>query len=136
MRAEPEGACELQLKRAADSRGLIVHAYNLGEAAVEQRLGFPAASLDSACVCDPVEVDGAPLPVADGGFTLSVPPRSVRLRAGGVRRLCLARWANPGALLNALRPGGRLTERPYEFRRGSGARHFGMQAIWPWAVAR
>ena len=77
INAEPEGACELQLKRAADGRGLIVHAYNLGEVAVEQRLSFPAPALESACVCDPVEVDGAPLAVADGGFTLGVPPRSV-----------------------------------------------------------
>ncbi len=77
MQADPEGACELQLKRAADGRGLIVHAYNLGEADVEQRLSFPALALESACVCDPVEVDGAPLASAAGGFTLSVPPRSV-----------------------------------------------------------
>ncbi len=76
MRADPEGACELQLKRAADDRGLIVHAYNLGEAAVAQRLEFPALALESACECDPVEVDGAALPVVDGGFTLSVPARS------------------------------------------------------------
>ena len=77
MRAEPEGACELQLKRAADGRGLIVHAYNLGEAAVEQRLEFAEFSLDTACECNPVEVDGAALPIVDGGITLSVPPRSV-----------------------------------------------------------
>ena len=77
MQADPEGACELQLKRAADGRGLIVHAYNLGEEAVEQRLQFPGLALESACECDPVEVDGESLTVSDGGFTLSVPPRSV-----------------------------------------------------------
>ncbi len=77
MRAEPEGECELQLKRAADGRGLIAHAYNLGEDAVEQRLAFPVNSLASACLCDPIEVDGAALPVSDDSVTLTVPPRSV-----------------------------------------------------------
>lgn len=77
MRVEPEGACELQLKRAADGRGLIVQAYNLGEGSVAQRLEFPGLSLESARECDPAGVDGAALPVAAGGFTLSAPPRSV-----------------------------------------------------------
>ncbi|MCE2471643.1 MAG: hypothetical protein J4G18_07035 [Anaerolineae bacterium] len=69
MQADPEGACELQLKRAADGRGLIVHAY--------KRLQFPGPALESACECNPIEVDCEALTVADGGFTLSVPPRSV-----------------------------------------------------------
>ena len=30
MQAEPAGQCELQLKTAADGRGIIVHAHNLG----------------------------------------------------------------------------------------------------------
>ncbi len=77
MRAEPEGECELQLKRAADGRGLIVHACNLGEEAVEQRLRFPGRTLESAFVCDPVEVDGEALAVTDSGFMLNVPARSV-----------------------------------------------------------
>ncbi len=77
MHAEPEGACELQLKRAADGRGLIVHAYNLGEDEVEQRLSFPVGSIAAANACNPIEVDGDPLPVSDKGFTLAVPPRSV-----------------------------------------------------------
>ena len=77
MRAEPEGACELQLKHAADGRGLIVHAYNLGEEAVEQRLTFPVGSINSANACNPIEVDGVALPVPNDSFTLIVPPRSV-----------------------------------------------------------
>ena len=77
MRAEPEGACEIQLKRAADRRGLIVHVYNLGDEPVEQRLGFPAAGLASAWICDPVELDGETLAVADNGVTIPVPPRSI-----------------------------------------------------------
>ena len=63
--------------RQADGRGLIVHAYNLGEAAIEQRLEFPGFALKSAFACDPIEVDGAALSVVDGGFTMRVPPRSV-----------------------------------------------------------
>ncbi len=77
MQADPEGACELQLKRAADGRGLIVHACSLGEKAVEQRLSFPGQGIISACLCNPIGVDGAALPVTGGGITLSVPPRSV-----------------------------------------------------------
>ncbi|MCY3781871.1 MAG: hypothetical protein OXG78_16270 [Chloroflexi bacterium] len=77
MQADPEGACELQLKRAADGRGLIVHAYNLGKEAVEQRLTFPVGSINSANVCNPIEVDGEPLTVTNGSLTLRVPPRSV-----------------------------------------------------------
>ena len=77
MQCDPEGACELQLKRAADGRGLILHAYNLGGGEVEQRLSFPVGSIASANICDPIEVDGAALPVSKDGFTLAVPPRSV-----------------------------------------------------------
>ena len=77
MQAEPEGACEIQLKRAADGNGLVVHCYNLGAEMVEQRLSFPAAGLAAACLCDPVEVDGEALAIADNGITIPVPPRSV-----------------------------------------------------------
>ena len=77
LHAEPEGACDLQLKRAADGRGLIVHAMNLDCDAVEQRVAFPALEVAAACRCDPVEVDGAALPVTDSGFTLAVPGRSL-----------------------------------------------------------
>ena len=77
MQPEPVGECELQLKRAADGRGLIVHAYNLGADDVEQRLRFPDLELVSACVCNPIEVDAEPLEISDGGFTLQVPARSI-----------------------------------------------------------
>lgn len=77
MTADPQGACELQLKRAADGRGLIIHAINFGEDRVEQWLAFPAAKLVHACHCDPVEADGEPLSIDNGGITLKVPPRSL-----------------------------------------------------------
>ena len=77
MTAEPEGICQLHLKRAADGEGLILHARNLGEAAVNQRLAFPAGSLAHACLCDPVEVNGEALVIDADGITIPVPPRSL-----------------------------------------------------------
>ncbi len=77
MQPQPQGKCELHIKRAADGRGLILQAINLGYDRVEQRVAFPAHTLLSACLCDPIEVDGASLPVTDGGLTLAVPGRSL-----------------------------------------------------------
>ena len=77
MQPEPEGECELQLKRAEDGRGLILHSYNLGNEEVEQRLHFPGRKLASAHLCDPTEVDGEPLEIKNDGFTLHVTGRSV-----------------------------------------------------------
>lgn len=77
MQPDPEGACELQLKRAEDDRGLIVHAYNLGLNDVEQTLRFPALKIGSANLCNAIEVDGARLPVSDSGVSFIVPARSI-----------------------------------------------------------
>ena len=40
MQPEPEGECELQLKRAEDGRGLILHSYNLGNAGSRTKAAF------------------------------------------------------------------------------------------------
>ncbi len=77
MRPQPEGKCELQLKRAEDGRGLVLHAYNLGTMEVEQTLHFPGLKLESVNSCSPIEVDEESLPVKNGAFTLLVPARSV-----------------------------------------------------------
>ena len=77
MQAEPEGECELQLKRAADGRGLIAHAHNLSERAVEQRLRFPGRTLAKAWRCGPTEVAGERLAVDADSFTFIVPARSL-----------------------------------------------------------
>ena len=77
IQPQPQGKCELHIKRAADGRGLIVHAMNLGSESVEQRLRFPDLEIASACLCDPIENDGADLPLSDSGFTLAVPGRSL-----------------------------------------------------------
>ena len=77
MTPQPEGKCELQLKTAADGRGIIAHAHNLGPDAVAQSLTFPALSLQSAHLCSPTEVDLAPAELADGRVTFNVPSRSV-----------------------------------------------------------
>lgn len=77
MQNDPEGACELQLKRAEDGRGLIARAYNLGEHDVEQTLRFPALKIASANLCNAIEADGRRLSVADGCVNFTVPARSV-----------------------------------------------------------
>ena len=77
IEVEPQGQCEIHVKRAADGRGLILHVANLGEEAVRQRIVFPALDVVAAYVCDPIEVDGAELPVADGGIAMTLPGRSV-----------------------------------------------------------
>ena len=73
----PQGQCEIQIKRAADGRGLIVHAYNLGMDEVAQRLSFPLQNIAEAWQTTPIEVDQESLPIRDKSITLSVPPRSV-----------------------------------------------------------
>lgn len=77
MQPSPQGQCDLQLKRAADGRGLIIHARNLGREAVEQALSFPAAAPISASLCGPTEVDLAPLRIEDGRFSFEVLGRSL-----------------------------------------------------------
>ncbi len=77
MAPDPEGECELQLKRAEDGRGLIVHAYNLGENIVDQSLRFPALKIASANHCNAIEIDGETIPLTDGCISFSVPARSV-----------------------------------------------------------
>lgn len=74
---EPQGQCEIQIKRAADGRGLILHAYNLGMDAVAQTLSFPGQSIAGAWQCTPVEVDQESLPIDDDSISLTVPSRSV-----------------------------------------------------------
>ena len=77
MHAEPQGQCELQLKPAADGRGIIVHAYNLGMDAVAQSLSFPAGTIKAARICSPTEVDFEPVTVKNDVLTFEVPSRSV-----------------------------------------------------------
>lgn len=77
MEAEPQGQCELQLKPAADGRGIIIHACNLGMGAVAQSLRFPAAAIQSARLCSPTEIDLEPVDVADGKVIFEAPSRSV-----------------------------------------------------------
>ena len=74
---EPQGQCEIQIKRAADGRGLIVHAYNLGMDVVAQRLSFPAQSIAAAWQCTPIELDQNSISVSDNAITIDVPSRSV-----------------------------------------------------------
>ncbi len=77
LQPEPQGECELQLKRAADGRGIIVRAMNLGSEAIQQRLNFPDIAIASACLCDPIEQDGAALDTSAGGIALDVPGRAL-----------------------------------------------------------
>jgi hypothetical protein len=73
----PEGVSEIHIKRAADSRGWIVHAFNLTQRSQTLALRFPAASPAGAWACSPIEEDQGALPIAGDSITLGVPPRSV-----------------------------------------------------------
>jgi hypothetical protein len=77
MTVSPEGTAEVQVKRAADGRGLIIHAYNLTEAAQEITLAFPTLVVAAAWLCSPVEDDLQELLVVDGVVRLPLPARSV-----------------------------------------------------------
>ena len=73
----PEGVAEVQIKRAADGRGLIVHAYNLTADPQTLSLTFPALRPSGACVCSPIEDDGAALPFSGDAVSILFPSRSV-----------------------------------------------------------
>ncbi|HLV36756.1 MAG TPA: hypothetical protein VKY59_16655, partial [Spirillospora sp.] len=77
MSVSPEGVAEVQLKRAADGRGIIVHASNLGAEPQTLALRFPVANPQQAWRCSPIEDDGDSLDITDGAVMLPVPPRSV-----------------------------------------------------------
>ena len=75
LSVSPEGVAEVHLKRAADGRGMIVHASNLS--ADEQVLSLRFPLVQQAWRCSPIEVDGDALDMVDGAVMLPVPPRSV-----------------------------------------------------------
>lgn len=77
MTVSPEGTCEVQLKRANDGRGLIVHAYNLGYIQETLAIQFPTVAIAEAYLCSPTEVDSDSLNVNNGGVELTVPSRSI-----------------------------------------------------------
>ncbi len=77
MQVSPEGVAEIQLKRAADGRGLIVHAYNLTSISQEVKLSFTGMPVTGMLTCSPIEEDGDSLSFVAGHATLSVPARSV-----------------------------------------------------------
>ena len=77
LHRDPQGQCEIQIKRAADGRGLILHAYNLAADEVMQRVAFPVGVLAAAWRCTPAEVNQEPLDVRDNAISLPVPSRSV-----------------------------------------------------------
>lgn len=77
LKVAPEGVAEVHLKRAADGRGLIVHASNLTNEAQSLLLTFPKGVVKSASVCSAIEDDLEALDVGDAGVTLPIAPRSV-----------------------------------------------------------
>jgi hypothetical protein len=81
LKVEPEGVAEVQLKRAADGRGVIVHAYNLADEAQSVTL-TPVVAPAEAWFCSPIEEDGDRLAVTGGQIVLPLPPRG----------LCCMRW--------------------------------------------
>ncbi|MCO6449515.1 MAG: hypothetical protein J5I90_01890 [Caldilineales bacterium] len=77
MGVSPEGVAEVQLKRAIDGRGVVVHAYNLTNEAQSLKLSFPAMSPTGAWKTSPIEEDGDALTVSGNSITLNVPTRSI-----------------------------------------------------------
>jgi alpha-mannosidase len=77
LTVSPEGVAEVQIKRAADGRGISVHAYNLTEEAQEIALTFPALQVAQAWQCSPIEDDLNSLPITNGTLKVSIPTRSV-----------------------------------------------------------
>ncbi|MAS32706.1 MAG: hypothetical protein CL610_01790 [Anaerolineaceae bacterium] len=77
LNVSPEGVAEVHLKRAADGRGVVVHAFNLTAEQQTITLQFPAAQVAQAWRCSPVEDDGDILEVVDQAVQLTVPTRSV-----------------------------------------------------------
>src|SRR5262249_27008194 len=57
LNVSPEGVAEVQIKRAADGRGLIVHAYNLTDQSQEIMLKFAMVKIGEAWLCSPIEDD-------------------------------------------------------------------------------
>ena len=76
LEVEPEGVAEIQLKRAVDGQGLIVHARNL--TAEERTIHLkPAVAPQAAWLCTPLEENSAALAIAGGRFALTLPPRGL-----------------------------------------------------------
>jgi hypothetical protein len=76
LRVEPEGVAEIQLKRAADGNGILVHAYNLTAEERTIRL-TPAVAPREAWICSPLEENGEALAIENGQVALPLAPRSV-----------------------------------------------------------
>lgn len=77
MTVSPEGQCEVHLKNAMDGRGLIIHAYNLGEDVQILDTSFPSIQITEACLCSPTEDDLETLDVKNNKISFTVPSRSV-----------------------------------------------------------
>jgi hypothetical protein len=73
----PEGAADVQVKRAADGRGLIVRAFNFADRPQRISIRFPTLRIAAACACSPVEDDGQALDVAGAAVDVDIPPRSL-----------------------------------------------------------
>ncbi len=76
LSVEPEGVADVQIKSAADGRGLIVHAFNLTHEVQSLGLAFAAGQPVGAWGCSPIEEDGEALTITAEGVRLQAPPRS------------------------------------------------------------
>jgi hypothetical protein len=73
----PEGVADVQVKKAADGRGLIVRAFNFADRPQQIAIGFPSLRIAAACACSPIEDDGDALDVAGASVTIDLPTRSL-----------------------------------------------------------
>ncbi len=77
LQVEPAGVADIQLKQAADGRGVIVRAFNFTAQAQEISLQFPATRPANAWSCSPIEADEDTLMTENETILLNAPPRSL-----------------------------------------------------------
>ena len=72
----PEGVADVQMKRADDGKGWVIHAFNLTSNRQKLALSFNAP-LAAAWTCSPTEEDDAELALVGSVVHLEAPPRSL-----------------------------------------------------------
>ena len=77
LQVEPAGLADIQLKQAADGRGVIVRAFNFTAQPQKLSLEFPTEPPVMAWICSPIENDGDILPIKNKMIIVNVPPRSL-----------------------------------------------------------
>ncbi len=76
LQVAPEGVADVQVKRADDGKGWVIHAFNLTSNRQKLALSF-TAPLAAAWTCSPIEEDDAALTLQGNVVHVEAPPRSL-----------------------------------------------------------